>query len=98
MSHWFDQTAFTTPAQFVYGNAGRDILYGPGRTNLDASLFKDFRVRERLTVQFRGESFNVFNHPQFGQPNATIGSGAVGTITSTVGNPRQMQVALRLMF
>jgi hypothetical protein len=49
-------------------------------------------------VQFRGESFNLFNHPQFGQPNATIGSGAVGTITSIVGNPRQMQVALRLVF
>ena len=96
--HWFDQTAFATPAQFVYGNAGRDILFGPGRTNLDASLFKDFRPVERMTVQFRAESFNLFNHPQFGQPNATIGSGAVGTITSTVGNPRQMQVALRLMF
>ncbi len=96
--HWFDQTAFVSPAQYVYGNAGRDILFGPGRTNLDASLFKDFRPVERMTVQFRAESFNIFNHPQFGQPNATIGSGAVGTITSTVGNPRQMQVALRLMF
>src|SRR5205814_293362 len=68
--HWFDQTAFVTPAQYVYGNAGRDILFGPGRTNLDASLFKDFRVRERLTVQFRAEAFNLLNHAQFGQPNA----------------------------
>jgi hypothetical protein len=49
-------------------------------------------------VQFRAESFNLFNHPQFGQPNASIGNGAVTTITSTVGNPRQMQVALRLVF
>jgi len=49
-------------------------------------------------MQFRAESFNIFNHPQFGQPNATIGNGAVGTITSVVGNPRQMQVALRLAF
>jgi hypothetical protein len=98
LSHWFDQTAFTSPAIYTYGNAGRDILFGPGRTNLDASLFKDFRPVEKLTVQFRAESFNLFNHPQFGQPNATIGSGAVGTITSTVGNPRQMQLALRLVF
>jgi hypothetical protein len=98
ISHWFDQTAFTSPAQYVYGNAGRDILFGPGRTNLDASLFKNFRPVERLTVQFRAESFNLFNHPQFGQPNASIGNGAVTTITSTVGNPRQMQVALRLVF
>jgi hypothetical protein len=95
---WFNPAAFTTPALYVYGNAGRDILFGPGRTNLDASLFKDFRPVERLTAQFRFESFNILNHPQFGQPNASIGNGAVGTITSTVGNPRQMQVALRLVF
>ncbi len=98
LSRWFDASAFTVPAQFVYGNAGRDILFGPGRTNVDASLFKDFRILERTTLQFRAESFNLFNHPQFGQPNANIGSGAVGTITSTVGNPRQMQLALRLQF
>jgi hypothetical protein len=98
INHWFDQTAFTSPAQFIYGNAGRDILFGPGRTNLDASLFKNFRPLEKLAVQFRGEAFNLFNHPQFGQPNANIGNGAVGTITSIVGNPRQMQVALRLVF
>ncbi|HWD98534.1 MAG TPA: hypothetical protein VG345_05845, partial [Bryobacteraceae bacterium] len=95
---WFNPAAFATPAQYVYGNAGRDILFGPGRTNLDASLFKDFHPVERLTAQFRFESFNILNHPQFGQPNASIGNGAVGTITSTVGNPRQMQVALRLVF
>jgi hypothetical protein len=98
LSRWFDPTAFFTPTQFVFGNSGRDILFGPGRTNLDASLFKDFRPVERMTVQFRAESFNIFNHPQFGQPNASIGSGSVATITSTVGGPRQMQVALRLMF
>ena len=98
INHWFDPTAFATPAQFVYGNAGRDILFGPGRANLDLSLFKNFRPLERLTAQFRAESFNVFNHPQFGQPNAAIGSGSVATITSTVGNPRQMQLALRLIF
>lgn len=98
INRWFDAAAFTTPAQYVYGNAGRDILYGPGRTNLDASLFKEFHPVERLNAQFRFESFNILNHPQFAQPNATIGNGAVGTITSTVGNPRQMQVALRLVF
>jgi hypothetical protein len=98
INRWFDPTVFTTPALYTFGNAGRDILFGPGRTNLDASLFKNFRVRERFDVQFRGESFNVFNHPQFALPNATIGSGSVGTITSIVGNPRQMQVALRLVF
>jgi hypothetical protein len=98
IAHWFDPTAFASPAPFVYGNAGRDTLFGPGRTNLDASLFKDFRPVERLAVQFRAEAFNIMNHPQFGQPNGTIGNSAVGTITSIVGNPRQLQLALRLAF
>ena len=98
ISRWFNAAAFSTPALYVYGNTGRDVLFGPGRTNLDASLFKDFRAFEKATLQFRAESFNILNHPQFGQPNATIGNGAVGTITSIVGNPRQMQVALHLIF
>ena len=90
--------AFTTPAPFTYGNAGRDILFGPGRVNFDVSLFKDFMIREPLKVQFRAESFNVFNTPQFGLPNATIGNPQAPVISSIVGNPRQMQVALRLQF
>ena len=62
------------------------------------SLLKDFHIREPLVLQFRAEAFNVFNHPQFGQPNASVGTSSAGTITSIVGNPRQMQVALRLQF
>lgn len=94
----FDPGVFTTPAPLTYGNAGRDILYGPGRTNFDVSLFKDFRFSEQGKIQFRTEAFNLFNHPQFGQPNATIGSNQAGVINSVVGNPRQLQVALRLSF
>jgi hypothetical protein len=98
LQRWFDTTAFGTPALYTFGNLGRNTLYGPGRWNYDMSLFKDFSLRERLTVQFRAEAFNVFNHPQFGQPNSTIGAGGVGSITSTVGNPRQLQLALRVQF
>ena len=98
LQRWFDTTAFATPAIYTFGNLGRNTLYGPGRWNLDSSLFKDFLIKERLTVQFRAEAFNLFNHPQFGQPNATLGTGTVGTITSTVGNPRQLQLALRVQF
>ena len=98
LQRWFDTTAFATPAIYTYGNLGRNTLYGPGRWNLDSSLFKDFHATERVTVQFRAEAFNLFNHPQFGQPNATVGTGTVGTITSTVGNPRQLQLALRVQF
>lgn len=98
LQRWFDPTAFTTPGPLMYGNAGRNILVGPGRVNFDASLFKDFPIFEAAKLQFRTEAFNLFNHPQFGQPNATIGNAQAGVINSTVGNPRQLQVALRLSF
>ena len=98
LSRWFDRSAFTTPALYTYGNAGRNILSGPGRVNLDLSLFRDFPIRENMKVQFRFESFNTLNTPQFGLPNATIGSSQAGVISSTVGNPRQLQAALRFEF
>jgi hypothetical protein len=66
--------------------------------NFDTSLFKDFYFNENWKLQFRAEAFNLFNTPQFGQPNAGIGVANAGVITSTVGNPRQLQLALRLQF
>jgi hypothetical protein len=74
-------------------------LDGPSRVNFDFSLFKDFPVTEQVKVQFRTELFNVFNTPQFDLPNATIFSGAaVGTITSIIGIPRQIQFGLKIVF
>jgi hypothetical protein len=98
LNRWFDPTAFSSPAPYTYGNAGRNILVGPARWNWDMSLFKDFPIRERMKVQFRAEAFNICNHPQFGLPNANIGNVQAGVITSTVGNPRQLQGALRFLF
>ena len=98
IARWFDTTAFITPPPFTYGSAGRDILFGPGRVNFDMSLFKDFPIREELKLQFRAEAFNIFNTPQFGQPNASIGNVQAPVISSTVGNPRQLQMALRFQF
>jgi hypothetical protein len=98
LQNWFSASAFGTPAPYTYGNAGRDILFGPGRWNWDMSLFKDFVVHEQTRFQLRAEAFNIFNHPQFGQPNPNIGNPQAGTITSTVGNPRQLQMGLRFQF
>ena len=98
VERWFDVTAFGTPAQFTYGNSGRNILYGPGRTNFDFSLFKEFPFTERLKLQFRTEFFNLFNTPQFDLPNAAIGASSAGTITGIVGTPRQIQFGLKLTF
>jgi hypothetical protein len=98
IDRWFDTSAFATPAQFSYGNSGRNILYGPGRVNMDFSLFKEFRLVEAVKLQFRTEFFNVFNHAQFDLPNAAVGAGNAGTITGIVGTPRQIQFGLKLVF
>jgi hypothetical protein len=98
LNNWFLPSAFSTPAPYTYGNASRNSLVGPGRTNLDWSLFKNFPVREQMMFQFRFEAFNVFNHPQFGYPNQTVGNSQVGQITSIVGNARNLQASLRFQF
>lgn len=98
LQRWFDPSVFTTPAPYTYGNLGRNTLFGPGRWNWDMSLFKNFVIRDQMRFELRAEAFNVFNHPQFGQPNATIGNAQAGMITSTVGNPRQLQLGLRFQF
>ena len=101
---WFDNSfntanaAWGVPAQFTFGNAGRNILRGPGRVNLDWSLFKDFVGSERWRLQYRAEFFNLFNTPQFDLPNPNIGNPAAGRITSTIGPNRQIQMGLRLSF
>jgi hypothetical protein len=104
INRWFDTSfntsdaAWATPRQYTYGNAGRNILRGPGRTNVDFSIFKHFSLTERYRLQFRSEFFNLFNHPQFDLPNASIGSPNAGVISSTVGTPRDIQFSLRLSF
>jgi hypothetical protein len=65
---------------------------------VDFSVFKQFAATESLRVQFRGEFFNILNHPQFDLPGQTIGSPAAGVITATVGTPRDIQLSLKLWF
>jgi len=95
---WFNTSCFTLQAAGTYGNAGRNSLVGPGRTNWDTSIFKTFPVHDQAFFEFRFEAFNVLNHPQFGYPNASVGNAQVGQITSVVGNPRNMQASLRFQF
>ena len=98
LQRWFSPGAYGQPAPFTYGNSGRNTLSGPGRWNWDMSLFKNFVIKDQTRFEFRAEAFNIFNHPQFGLPNANIGNAQVGTITGTVGNPRQLQMGLRFQF
>jgi hypothetical protein len=98
VDRWFDKNAFVSPVGFAFGNSGRNILMGPGMAQWDFSLFKSITVTERVRMQFRIESFNFFNHPNFGLPNGSIGTAAAGAVSSTVGSPRQNQFALKLLF
>jgi hypothetical protein len=95
---WFDTAAFAAPPANTYGNSGRGVLYGPGTQTLDTSLSRTFPFRNRFRLQFRADAFNLTNTPQFGFPNANIGSPTAGRITSTVGDNRSMQFALKLDF
>jgi len=61
------------------------------------AAYKDFRITERITLQFRSEFFNALNHPNFGSPNTSFGAGAFGQITS-MKNPRIGELALKLRF
>jgi len=90
-------SAFAIPV-FSYGNFGRNVLYGPGLYNIDFSAFKNFRMAERLNLQFRSEFFNLFNTPALSNPNSTYGATNFGTITSTKRDNRQIQFALKLQF
>ena len=91
-------SAWGIPAQFTFGNGGRNILFGPGRINFDYSLFKDFNFKETMKLQFRWEMFNLMNTPQFDLPNSAVGTPAAGRITGVVGTPRQMQLGMRFAF
>jgi hypothetical protein len=101
INNWFDKSAFVAAPFYQFGNAGRDILEGPGAVNFDLSIFKNFPVPafgENGTVQFRGELFNAFNHPQFGQPNNRVDLSQGGTITSLSNNMRIVQFGLKILF
>lgn len=95
---WFNAAAFAVAPPLHYGNAGRDIINGPGVFMWDLGLMKNFTLTERMKLQFRSEFFNITNHPNFGQPDALVDTPQAGSITSTNTNPRQMQFALRLSF
>lgn len=101
IAHWFDTTAFTSPAAYQFGNSGRDILRGPGYWDVDSGLMKDFPLPiplgENPHLELRGDFFNVLNHPNFAQPNSTTGSNAFGTITSS-SPARAIQVGLQFLF
>jgi hypothetical protein len=93
----YDASAFALPAQFTFGNADRNILRGPKFSSTDLSFMKTVPVGQTVRFQVRVEVFNIFNQVNYGNPNASFGSAAFGSITSA-GSMRQMQLGGKLLF
>jgi hypothetical protein len=102
LTTWFSKAAFSVPAPFTFGNAGRTIpnLMSDGMFDLDASLYKTFVVRENYKVELKGEAFNLTNTPTFDVPGRDVNNQTFGVVTATALNPRprSIQLSIRLLF
>jgi hypothetical protein len=109
IGEWIDPAAFTMPPSGTFGNAPRDIGRGPGAWQVDLGANKQIPLLERTRLEFRSEFFNIFNHPQYGLPQAIFGVPGFGSIIQTVntttpvspvgsGTQREIQFALKLAF
>jgi hypothetical protein len=94
---WFNTSAFAVAPYGTFGNAGRNILDGPGLATVNVSIVKNTRATERLKVQFRAEFFNLLNRTNFNLPDNFVGSSTFGQITSAQ-DPRRTQLALKFLF
>ena len=107
---WFDTSAFIRSkcdgcageglylGPLGYGNAGVSLFDAPAEKTWDLALFKEFHPREKHRVQFRWESFNFLNTPQFSAPSRSVGAADFGRINSTAVNNREMQCGLKYIF
>jgi len=102
LSRWFNTAAFSNPAGYTFGNVSRTLpdIHSDGLFNLDFSLFKRFSVREGWNIEFRAEAFNLTNTPTFDTPGRTMNTATFGVVTATAftPKPREVQLALRLVF
>jgi len=101
---YFNPDAWSMPAQFTFGNSPRNGVYGPGFAQVDSSLIKQTPLAEGRSLEFRAEFFNMFNHPNFGQPDSTYGDSTFGQIYSTFGKTigfgteRQIEFAVKFHY
>ena len=96
-TQWFNTSAFAFPPPGTFGNAGRNILDGPGYQNVNVSFLKNTQLKEDLNLQLRAEFFNLFNHPNFNLPDNFLGSPTFGRISSA-RDPRHIQFGVKLLF
>jgi hypothetical protein len=96
---YFDRQRFVNPAPNTYGTLGRNAMFGPGYANIDASLMKGWKLPflgEQGIVEYRFEAFNLFNATHLGVPVTGITNPNFGKITGTDGDPRILQMALKV--
>ena len=102
--HQLNSAAFQAPGAGKFGDVGRNTVRGPGFTQVDFAVTKTTRIRENLSFQFRGELFNLFNHPNFSNPSGVLSDINFGKSTSTIGNlvgtgtSRQVQLVAKFVF
>jgi hypothetical protein len=106
-NQWFNTSVFVNPPDYQYGNVGRTLgsVRGPGLTNFDMALLKNFHIMERVSAQFRAEAFNLANITNLGLPDTTFvpgpngrnASATFGTIT-TAYDPRSIQFGLKFLW
>jgi len=95
--HWFNTTAFATPAAGTYGNAGRNTIIGPGSWLMSLVLSKNFPIKESMGVEMRAEADNVLNHPNYSGIDTTLNSPTYGQVIS-VASMRKMILSLHYRF
>ena len=100
LNQYLNPAAFSQPAPFTFGNAPRTLsnVRAPGYHDLDFSLFKNVSVTNRVNAEVRAEAFNLLNQVQFGFPYMTLSSGQFGVISSQRNSPRQIQLAVKVLF
>ena len=99
VDHWMDIGAFAQPAAFTYGNCGYNSVRGPGFKSMNFSVFRTFPLSNARRLEFRLETFNLFNWVNYDFPAANVGSPATfGKISSSIGGPREMQMAVKFYF
>ncbi|HKD06781.1 MAG TPA: carboxypeptidase-like regulatory domain-containing protein [Bryobacteraceae bacterium] len=90
--------AFAVPAQYTYGNSGRNILRGDNLVQTDLTLMREFGISEARRLEFRAEFFNAFNHTVFANPGTSINLSSGGQVSSTLNSARIIELALKFYF
>ena len=97
VQQWVNPACFSATPANSFGNLGRNTVIGPKLFNLDFAIDRTFTIVEKVHLQFRGEIFNILNHPNFNLPATQYDSPSFGSLTSAM-DPRQLQFGLKVIY